>query len=165
MKRWVLSIWILASCFCVSGQNPAEPADNRAKVDSSQYAVLYLYRPGGGFDQPGGRSYVVTADGVKIATVSYGKKQMVKIPPGIAVVISTTKKTKDPLTIDLGPGQRYYIRCSYYLGYFWGGPQLFLMPDQRGRFEYENYEEIIGAQREKERSDRKKARQTDSVYQ
>lgn len=164
MKKllFVCSYFVL---FKAAGAQSIDAVKSSKPGADSNYAVLYIYRPGGGNDRPNSGVYIITANGKEVATVKYGTKQAIKIPAGDSVLLSTTKKTKEPLKLILKEGKGYYIRCFYHMDYFWGGPQLVLMPEDRGEFEYNNYENIIAAQKEREKSDRKRSKEKDDVYQ
>jgi hypothetical protein len=105
----------------------------RKTVDTSM-ATLHLYR----LSNYAGCLilYPVYVGDSMVYKAINSSSESVKIQPGKGIKVWAQTESESMVTIDFEAGKHYYIRCELVDGFFIGVPQLRLVQEDIGRFEF-----------------------------
>jgi hypothetical protein len=116
-------------------ENYTLPATAFDDSEDADYAILYVYRPGG----PGGLiNYDLhLGDSVICRVLNNWKDTIIINKDGLNTLWARTE-AKFELPINIRFGNEYYIRCLIGGGMFVGRPVLEIVDNQIGRFEFQS---------------------------
>jgi hypothetical protein len=125
-----LLIGFLPLLSCATG--PGLPPFTKIEKIPDDTGLVYIYRPGSAFGAA--VSYNVKANGIPIATLTPGVYYPYFAKPGEIEFSAKTESTSS-ITLDVKPGQTYYIKGTVGVGIIVGRPRLALVSTEVGEKE------------------------------
>ena len=104
-------------------------------VLSHGYALIHIYR----FDATGLLGYDLYFDDDLIDNIKRSYKKTIKTNKFGNHIIWAKTERKESLTIDIQPGNEYYIRCDTKIGLLLGRPEIDFVDNNIGKFEYNSF--------------------------
>lgn len=89
-------------------------------------AVVYVYRPSSFFG--GGVVYDVKANGKEVVTTLYNGGYYPYVTEPREIEFSAKTESRDAVTIDVKPGQTYFLKGTVGVGFVVGRPHLTVVP-------------------------------------
>jgi hypothetical protein len=119
-------------------ENPDElirfAAAKTATIDSTwDYAMLYVYRPGGAGAFVG---YDLYLNDSVIGRVRNNSKQVIKITKKGMNTLWAKTESKTEVPVDFEFGREYYLSCGIQMGIMVGRPAMRLVENTKGRAQY-----------------------------
>ena len=132
----VLVLIMLGFLVNVSGCGPSlGPAFSRIETVPEKEGLVYIYRPAKFFG--GGVYYDIRANGNVINTFYQGGYYPYYANPG-EIEFSAKTEASSSVTIDVKPGQVYYLRGTVGIGFFVGHPHLDVVSPEIGEKEIQD---------------------------
>lgn len=147
--KWLkLSVFFVFLCIALLLNGCATLGPIYQKVDTIQEgkALVYIYRPSSFIG--GGISYNVKVGETVIATLYSGGYYPYLAKPGETEFWAQTE-SKSSVTLDIKPGQTYYIKGTVGVGFFVGRPRLIVVSSDVGAREIAECKLIPEAKNEK----------------
>ena len=125
-----ITFCLLSCLFTLRAQNIV------TKVDSTQYATIYMYRPFSVLSPL--LSFGIRKEGVKLFKLRNNSTCIIKVyQPGILILSAKSIERISSLSIACELGKSYYVRSKPRLSYLSVNPKLILMDTAQGRQEYQ----------------------------
>jgi len=121
----LIGLFLLSSC--ASG-----PAFKKVETIPENMGLVYIYRPGKAMGAA--VSYQVKANGVPIIRLNPGGYYAYLAKPGEIEFSAKTESTSS-ITIDVKPGETYYLKGTIGIGFFVGRPHLVVVTPEVGEQE------------------------------
>lgn len=133
---------IRASVYLMAEDGPYLPMMHDVTIDETLYeegcAILYFYRERNSAGSLVGYNVWIGDDLVWRA--SNNRREWVKVKAVGKTEIRAKTESERTLEIDIQPGRHYYIRCGVDTGVMVGRPNLELVDESTGKFEFEQIE-------------------------
>lgn len=107
--------------------------------ENPDYALLYIYRPKSGVGAL--LNYTVHLNGVPVAKIYNGTKEVVEIRKEGMQVIRASLETETIIGADIKFGEEYFLECGINTGVFIGRPRLNLVDKKIGREQFEKIQD------------------------
>lgn len=117
------------------------PKFTKIEIIPENMGLVYIYRPGKVMGAA--VSYQIKANGVPITRVNPGGYYAYLAKPGEIEFLAKTESSSS-ITIDVKPGETYYIKGTVGVGFFVGRPHLVLVPTEVGEKEIEKCKLLEG---------------------
>lgn len=133
MKTRVLRIpnmcWLLLVILLLQGCASLGPAYTKVEQIPENKGLIYIYRPSSIVG--GGISPDVKVGGTVIATLYNGGYYPYFANPGEVELWAKTE-SKSAVTLDVKPGETYYVKGTIGVGFFVGRPHLIVVSPEEG---------------------------------
>lgn len=130
--RFVLSVIIAAGVVLMSGCATLGPIYTKVDTVPEGRGLVYVYRPSGFVG--GGVAYDVKVGDNVVTTLHSGGYYPYFSAPGEVEFWAKTE-SRSAVTIDVKPGQVYYVKGTVGVGFFVGRPHLIVVPNEVGEKE------------------------------
>lgn len=121
----LIGLFLLSSC-------ATGPAFKKVETIPENMGLVYIYRPGKAMGAA--VSYQVKANGVPIIRLNPGGYYAYLAKPGEIEFSAKTESTSS-ITIDVKPGETYYLKGTIGIGFFVGRPHLVIVTPEVGEKE------------------------------
>jgi len=130
-KRSLVLLLLLIGLFLLSSCATG-PAFKKIETIPENMGLVYIYRPGKAMGAA--VSYQVKANGVPITRLNPGGYYAYLAKPGEIEFSAKTESTSS-ITIDIKPGETYYLKGTVGIGFFVGRPHLVVVTPEVGEKE------------------------------
>ncbi len=131
-RRKIIAVTLMAGLGLLSGCATLGPAYKPESQSQADKATIYVYREASLFG--GGMTYMVSANGVPIASLPAGGYFVYHAPPG-KVQLSAKSEAATSVTVEANAGEVYYVKGTVGLGILVGRPHLKLVSKEVGEKE------------------------------
>jgi len=130
-KRSLVLLLLLIGLFLLSSCATG-PAFKKIETIPENMGLVYIYRPGKAMGAA--VSYQVKANGVPIIRLNPGGYYAYLAKPG-EIEFSAKTESSSSITIDVKPGETYYLKGTIGIGFFVGRPHLVVVTPEVGENE------------------------------